>query len=279
MPSFTQETWDLLEGVEESTSLRIDADEQTRTVTLTEEETGWTMVIRETLSDDGSLSGWNMTRFEPDERASNNEGVDHWERLYEIQAWSNLAPLVSEIRSNEFTSETDLRERIGEAYVDFRDQFARDAMVDYVMDRYSVTLPGDSTQRRIPEDVDLYTVMLNENPRQWRAPAPSSTESGQHAVTAPPVQVFGRSGSPATARTIATLQRTGTSYVYVDLDADRSAARSIKARGYTTLPVVDTPTGAWQGYKPARLWMVCNQPQRMTPAPPEMPQDGRSLER
>jgi glutaredoxin-like protein NrdH len=67
------------------------------------------------------------------------------------------------------------------------------------------------------------------------------------------VTIYTKNGCQQCKATKRRLDRRGIAYQEIDLDTDPWARIFVRQLGYRSAPVVDTPHGAWAGYRPSLI--------------------------
>ncbi|KAE8128706.1 MULTISPECIES: glutaredoxin domain-containing protein [Bifidobacterium] len=67
------------------------------------------------------------------------------------------------------------------------------------------------------------------------------------------VTIYTKNGCQQCKATKRRLDRRGIAYQEIDLDTDPWARIQVRQLGYQSAPVVDTPHGAWAGYRPTLI--------------------------
>lgn len=69
----------------------------------------------------------------------------------------------------------------------------------------------------------------------------------------PEITIFGADNCPRCRVTQDYLHRYSTSYTYIDVHTEEGVADKLRSQGFSSLPVVQTPTESWQGFRPDKL--------------------------
>lgn len=67
------------------------------------------------------------------------------------------------------------------------------------------------------------------------------------------VTVFGMPGCNPCAATKKWLNAKGVDFIYRDITVDPAANNYITSQGFSSVPVVETDTGTWTGFVPAKM--------------------------